>query len=183
MGSWVASACVAQPWWLVWPTRPDPSWIPDGGWPMPRSGARPQPGQGPVLARHCHLPAALNTTAQVTGCTLRGMHEAHCPCWGGGVSPRLHRKSPRLHRNSPPDQAPGLSAHLASWHRLAGELRRIEYQRGWTGSPDDLDPSSTPIPGASRHTAQEGGALVSPGTGQQPCGAWAGMAISASGGP
>lgn len=95
MGSWVASACVAQPWWLVWPTRPDPSWIPDGGWPMPRSGARPQPGQGPVLARHCHLPAALNTTAQVPGCTLRGMHEAHCPCWGGGGVPKAPQKVPK----------------------------------------------------------------------------------------
>lgn len=118
MGSWVASACVAQPWWLVWPTRPDPSWIPDGGWPMPRSGARPQPGQGPVLARHCHLPAALNTTAQVPGCTLRGMHEAHCPCWGGGC-PQGSTESPQG------------STEIHHQTRLRASLLILPHGTGW----------------------------------------------------
>lgn len=182
MGSWVASACVAQPWWLVWTTQPDPSWIPDGGWPMPRSGgARPQPGQGPVLARHCHLPAGLNTTAQVPGCTLSwGLTRLTAPAGGGGGHSQSPQGSTESHHQTRLRASLLILSHGTGWQE---KLRKIEYQGGWIGSPVDLDPSSTPIPGASRHTAREGGAPVSPGTGQQPCGAWAGMAISASGRP
>ena len=58
MGSWVTPACLANPWWLVWPAQPDPPWIPGAGWPAPQAEGGPlrtRPFGCPTLPPACQL--------------------------------------------------------------------------------------------------------------------------------
>ena len=136
MGSWVAPACVAKPWWLVWPTQAGPSWIPDGG--------RSTPGVGEACGQDralCWLDTATCLPASVLqpkyrAEAWRGGHEARCRCGGRGA----RRTFRRLHRRSQPHTH--ILPRGAGWQDRQGDAQG----RGgsWAVSPAHSDPSSTP---------------------------------------
>lgn len=123
VGPRVAPARVAKPWRLVWPA-PRPLW--ESRWGPPRTGGKPCPGQGLLLAQHCHLPAGLSIAARAPGGE---------PCLGDWRGPpcRCENEAQRAPRVSPvsrgmslpglearPCVAPEPSAHFASRHILTG---------------------------------------------------------------
>lgn len=101
VGPRVAPARVAKPWRLVWPA-PRPLW--ESRWGPPRTGGKPCPGQGLLLAQHCHLPAGLSIAARAPGGE---------PCLGTGEARRAGVKT-RL-RGHPECPQCHVECHFQAW--------------------------------------------------------------------
>lgn len=153
MGSWVTPACLANPWWLVWPAQPDPPWIPGGGWPAPQAeGGRPRtrPFGGPTLPPACQHQYC-SPSARLHPVGLKpSAHSLHGKGSQGKLrAPQGLGRVPWGHRAPPPPHAPVYT--LGRWgcwvdHQVKGWAGDGNFSLQWPWFSPPLRPTLNPNP-------------------------------------